>query len=115
MDANGHSFEIAQHAILSNEAGRAVPMKFKLGGDHGLNVIAAGSPTSVQVECPADTPISAIETTNTAGAGSLTYDAATGTYNYVWKTETNWAGTCRTFNLVLDDGTPHRAVFRFVR
>jgi lysophospholipase L1-like esterase len=105
----------AAPAISEVKAGRAIPMKFRLGGDYGLNILAPGSPASAQVECPADTPITAMEPTSTAGAGSLTYEAATDTYNYVWKTETSWSGTCRTFTMTLNDGSSHDATFRFVR
>jgi hypothetical protein len=62
-----------------------------------------------------NTPVNAVEPTSTAGAGTLGYDAATQTYNYVWKTEDSWAGTCRSFDLVLNDGSSHQAMFRFVR
>lgn len=61
------------------------------------------------------TPVSAVEATTTASVGSLSYDAATGTYNYVWKNEASWAGTSRTFTMVLDDGTTHQVMYRFVR
>lgn len=105
----------AAPAISEVKAGRAVPMKFSLGGDYGLDVVAAGSPTSYQVECPANTAVSVVEATTTAGAGSLSYDVPSGTYNYVWKTESSWAGTCRTFDMILDDGSSHQAMFRFVR
>ena len=105
----------AAPAISEVKAGRAIPMKFRLGGDYGLNILAPGSPASAQVECPADTPITAMEPTSTAGAGSLTYEAATDTYNYVWKTETSWSGTCRTFTMTLNDGSSHDATFRLVR
>ncbi|MBO1268115.1 PxKF domain-containing protein [Arthrobacter cavernae] len=105
----------AAPAISEVKAGRAVPMKFSLGGDYGLNIIAAGSPTSFQVGCPANTPVSVAEATSTAGAGSLSYDPASGRYSYVWKTESTWAGSCRTFDMVLDDGSSHQAMFRFVR
>lgn len=66
-------------AISEVKAGRAMPMKFSLGGDYGLSVIKAGSPTSVQVVSPVNTPVSAVEVTATPGAGSLTYDAASQT------------------------------------
>ena len=89
-------------------------MRFGLGGDFGLDVIALGSPTSFLVECPANVVASPIEPTSTPEAGSLSYDASTRTYNYVWKTETSWAGTCRTFDMTLDDGSSHQATFRFV-
>lgn len=67
------------------------------------------------VECPANTAVSVVEATTTAGAGSLSYDVPSGTYNYVWKTESSWTGTCRTFDMILDDGSSHQAMFRFVR
>jgi hypothetical protein len=105
----------AAPAISEVKAGRALPMKFTLGGDYGLSVIQAGSPTSVQVACPVNTPVSPVEPTSTAGAGTLTYDAATQRYNYVWKTQDSWAGTCRTFNMTLNDGSSHNAMFKFVR
>lgn len=35
------------------------------------------------------------------------------TYNYVWKTEHSWAGTCRTFDMTLNDGGSHHAMFGF--
>lgn len=105
----------AAPAISEVKAGRAVPMKFSLRGDFGLSVIQTGFPTSVRVQCPANTPISVVEATSTAGAGSLSYDAASQRYNYVWKTEDSWAGTCRTFNMTLNDGSSHQAMFRFVR
>ncbi|MGI9076212.1 MAG: PxKF domain-containing protein [Gemmatimonadaceae bacterium] len=43
----------------------------------------------------------------------LTYDAASDQYNFVWKTSTTWAGTCRQFDLRLADGSVHRANFQF--
>jgi hypothetical protein len=36
-------------------------------------------------------------------------------YNYVWKTEHSSAGTCRTFDMTLTDGSSHQAMFRFIR
>lgn len=86
-----------------------------LGGDFGLDVIKEGSPTSARVSCPSDAQIVAVEEAATAGASSLSYDVDTQTYNYVWKTEPSWAGTCRVFQKVLSDGNSHRATFRFVR
>lgn len=45
--------------------------------------------------------------TETAGHSSLTYDAASGRYHYVWKTDKAWAGTCRRLVLGLDDSSDH--------
>jgi hypothetical protein len=95
-------------------AGRAVPIKFSLSGDQGLEVLAEGYPRSQRVPCDADNPVDQIEETVTAGASGLTYDAAADEYTYVWKTDKAWAG-CRQLVLKLDDGTVHRANFKFTR
>lgn len=94
------------------KAGSSVPVKFSLGGDHGLGVVAAGSPTISLHPCDGDAPTDAIEQTTTANQG-LTYDAPSGTYTYVWKTAKSWSGQCGTFSLRLDDYTVHTAQFRF--
>jgi hypothetical protein len=93
------------------KAGSAIPVKFGLGGDKGLNVLAANSPASGPVQCggTADT----IEQTVTAGNSSLSYNATTQQYTYTWKTDKSWAGTCRQFVLKLKDGTSYPANFQF--
>jgi hypothetical protein len=90
-----------------------VPVKFQLGGDRGLDILATGSPTSTRISCAGGTPIDPIEETVTAGASGLQYAAATQTYTYVWKTQKAWSGTCRRFTLELDDGTLRTADFQF--
>jgi hypothetical protein len=49
----------------------------------------------------------------TAGGSSLSYDAVSDRYNYVWKTNKAWKGTCRILLVKLNDGTDHFAKFRF--
>jgi hypothetical protein len=34
-------------------------------------------------------------------------------YNYVWKTDSAGAGTCRQLNVTLSDGSMHTAKFKF--
>lgn len=94
-------------------AGRAVPIKFSLGGDQGLGILADGSPSSQRVDCASGATTDVIEQTVTAGSSSLAYDPGVDRYQYVWKTSKNWAGTCRKLTLTLDDGTTHRAMFVF--
>ena len=94
-------------------AGRAIPIKFSLGGDRGMSIFAAGSPSSQRIACDNGAPLSTVTETATPGASTLSYDAATGRYTYVWKTDVAWAGTCRQFVLTLADGTSHPASFRF--
>jgi hypothetical protein len=94
-------------------SGRAIPVKFSLGGDQGLEIFAAGSPSSVRVACPLAPPLDTIETTVPANANTLTYDPASDRYTYVWKTLKSWAGTCRKLTVVFADGTTVEAMFRF--
>ncbi|GII63235.1 hypothetical protein Skr01_33200 [Sphaerisporangium krabiense] len=95
---------------MDGKAGSAVPIKFGLGGDHGLGVIAAGYPASQQVTCDTGTATGPAEPTGNPGNSKLSYGG--GQYNYVWKTEKNWSGTCRTFELKLNDGSSHLTTIR---
>ena len=99
--------------INTAKAGSAIPVKFSLGGDQGLNILASGSPSSGQIACATGAPLDAIETTVTAGGSSLSYDPTTGQYVYVWKTQKAWAGTCRQLDVQLSDGSHHVADFEF--
>jgi predicted extracellular nuclease len=94
-------------------AGRAVPVKFSLGGNEGLNIFAAGYPRSEEIPCDSSVLVAGIEETVTAGASSLSFDATTGRYNYVWKTDKAWAGTCRQLVVKFIEGTTQRANFKF--
>ena len=67
----------------------------------------------VLFRCNTSDPTSEIEATVTAGGSSLTSDPATGQYNYVWKTNSAWKGTCRQLIVKLNDGTRHTANFQF--
>jgi hypothetical protein len=95
------------------KAGAAVPVKFSLGGSFGMSIFASGYPRSQTVACASTAPVDGIEQTVTAGASGLQYDAATGVYSYVWKTDKAWAGTCRQLVLLFADGSTARANFKF--
>jgi probable HAF family extracellular repeat protein len=95
-------------------AGAAVPVKFSLGGNLGLNVLGAGSPSSSSYTCGNATE-DAVEETIPASANSFTYDAVARQYVFTWKTEKLWAGTCRRLTLTLKDGTSYHALFRLTR
>jgi hypothetical protein len=94
-------------------AGSAIPVKFSLGGNQGLNIFAAGYPASSPIQCDASDPGAAIEETVNAGGSSVSYDAATGQYTYVWKTQRAWKGTCRMLVVRLSDNNQYLAKFRF--
>ena len=94
------------------QAGVGVPVRFSLGGDHGLNIFVTGYPVSAKIAC-GGAPQDVIEETVIVSSSSLSYDAASDTYTYLWKTSKAWAGTCRQLNLKLNNGTEHKANFKF--
>lgn len=95
------------------KAGQAIPVKFSLSGNQGLNILASGSPSSQGIACDSSSTVDDIEITVTAGSSSLSYDSSTDTYTYVWKTNKAWANTCRQLIVTLVDGTQHLANFKF--
>ena len=97
------------------KAGSAIPVKFSLGGDQGLAIFQVNSPASQPITCESSAPTDALEETATASTSGLHYDPVTDTYNYVWKTDKAWTGTCRQLNVKLIDGTSHTALFKFTK
>ncbi len=94
------------------KAGQAVPVKFSLHGNQGLNIFASGYPTIELVSCTTSIA-DAIETTVPAGNSSLSYDASSDQYTYVWTTNKAWAGKCGMLRVRLADGTTQSALFQF--
>ena len=92
------------------KASSLVKVGFVLGGDFGLGILAPGSPTSEPIDCPR-APTHDVKVA-TATEGGLRYP---GPYEYDWQTDASWAGTCRQFVLVLNDGTERKytADFQF--
>lgn len=73
-----------------------------------MAVVAAGWPRSNPTTCAAPPgPVTAGEVTLQPGASALSYDPATTPYQYNWKTQKEWKGSCRQFTLLLADGTAH--------
>ena len=102
-----------QPVMNAVKAGQAVPVKFSLGGNFGLDVLAATYPRVPAVACTAGLPADSIAEAISAAASSLSYDAKSDVYTYVWKTDKSWANTCRTFVMRLSDGSEHVASFVF--
>lgn len=98
--------------INKAKAGSALPIKFSLNGNHGLDILSSASPSSAQVSCNSGASISELEDlTVTADSSSLSYSG--GKYSYIWKSSKSWSGSCRVFQLKLDDGSVHSTVFKF--
>jgi hypothetical protein len=95
------------------KAGSAIPVKFSLGGDRGLEIFVSGYPNSNTIACEQSLPLDQVEETTTASNSGLSYDVAKDQYTYVWKTEKSWGGKCRDLALKLSDGSEHKAHFKF--
>ncbi len=95
------------------KAGQAIPLKFSLGGDKGLAILADGYPVSEPVACGTDESLGEIEGIDTAGSSSLAYDPLTNSYILVWKTDDTWSDSCRRLTLKLVDGTTVQLDFKF--
>jgi dipeptidyl aminopeptidase/acylaminoacyl peptidase len=102
-------------AVNVARAGSAIPVKFSLGADYGLAIFKPGYPRFTSSVCGGGTQ-APVETTVSADTrAGLTYDAATGVYTYVWKTDRALAGQCGTLDLGLNDGSSASAIFQFTR
>jgi hypothetical protein len=102
----------APYVVNTGKAGQAVPVKFSLNGNQGLNILAPNNPRSKAVSCTLES-LDNGQPTRSAGARGLAYDASADRYSYIWKTEKAWAGTCRQLMISLTDGTTHTALFKF--
>jgi probable HAF family extracellular repeat protein len=95
------------------KAGQAIPVKFSLNGDQGLDVFAMGFPVSQQIGCVTNASLNGVQETVTAGGSSLMYNPSTDEYTYVWKTDKRWSNTCHALIVQLTDGTSYEAHFQF--
>jgi DNA-binding beta-propeller fold protein YncE len=93
--------------------GATIPIVFSLGGDRGLDILAAGSPASGVVRCGDSAPPASTEPA--ASEHGLRFSPRTGLYSFKWRTQRAWGGTCRAFVLTLNDGSVHQLVVRFRR
>jgi PKD repeat protein len=86
-------------------AGTVHPVRFTLGGDHGLDIFEDGYPHSTQISCTTGkVPANAVWQLTSATNPPLLYNAAKDRlYTYRWITRNAWAGTCRMFQLQLND------------
>lgn len=90
-------------SIEDAKAGEAIPLKFSLQGNMGLNVVAAT--TWQAVSCSDWSGLAA----GTTGQGRLSYNASNDRYLDLLATDPSWKGSCRTVTLELADGT-HQTV-----
>ena len=102
---------VDNNALNAAKAGSAIPVKFGLGGDQGLDIFAAGYPKAVRTSCDTGESADAVEEYVVASTSGLKYDAASGRYQYNWKTTKGVTG-CYQLQLGLKDGSVHTADFQ---
>lgn len=100
-------------AFNAAKSGSSIPVKFSLAGDQGMDIFFNGYPISRQIACDTGVVIDNTEQTGNPGDSSLSYDPLEDQYNYVWKTDNAWGGTCRQLVVILNDGSIHSANFKF--
>jgi hypothetical protein len=95
-------------------AGEVVPVRFSLGGYRGLDVLAPGYPQVAEVDCgEGEQPTTGRPARSVWWQKGLRFKHRS--YVFMWRTERDWTRDCRQFLLKLNDGSVHRAEFRFVR
>lgn len=98
------------------EAGRAIPVKFRLFDEQGPvgDISAVREVSTTAVTCPDSPgepmPPSAEEAQANSG---LRYDEAEEQYVFGWKTSPDLADSCRRLDVHLDDGQTFSALFDF--
>ena len=103
---------VAEPAVNLVRAGSSVALTFSLGGNRGLNVLAAGSPTVAPYVCGGTLPApgSGIALP-LAKNGALAYSTKTGQYTITYKPEKR-EQNCRLVSIRLTDGTIHTVRFQ---
>ena len=115
FDFEGFFWPVANRPKVNPmKAGWIVPVRFSLDGYQGRDPIAAGYPRSREVKCGSTGDMDGGDQTRSAGRYKLRYKRSRDLYVYLWKTDRDWAGECRQLILKLDDGSYHRADFRFL-
>ena len=95
-------------------AGEVVPVRFSLGGYRGLDILAPGYPQVAEVDCgEGEQPTTGRAARSVWWQKGLRYKHRS--YVFMWRTERDWTRDCRQFLIKLNDGSVHRAEFRFVR
>jgi extracellular elastinolytic metalloproteinase len=92
------------------DAGSSVPVRFTLSEQGGAPDIAAVF-ASRQVDCTTLAPIGTFEPVRTPGSRKLR--SVDDQYQFNWKTEASWIGTCRQLIIRLQDVADPVAYFRF--
>ncbi|MDQ4137343.1 MAG: PxKF domain-containing protein [Actinomycetota bacterium] len=119
LDESPWPFSMVPRAIVhgaspdGEQAAKVVPVRFRLGGFRGLEVLAERAPVSTPVDCHFRTPRVVASPASAPAKGVLTYDPLMDTYTFWWRRSEAWADTCRWLILKLDDGSIHSVLVTF--
>ncbi len=100
---------LATPAVNELTAGDLVPIRFTLGADYGMNVFASTSGVQ-RVSCDTGARLGDLLRPNIIGSG---YEVVAERYEFTWKTDKAYRGSCQRLVVRLTDGTTHTAEFRF--
>lgn len=95
------------------KAGSSVPIRFSLGEFRGYDVFASGYPKSEAIDCSTTPTTNGTDAAVQSGKRFLSYNITTNRYEFNWRTEKSWKGTCRQFVIRFVDGSWMRANFKF--
>jgi predicted extracellular nuclease len=113
-DFAGFSRLVTDASTLNHaNAGSSVPVHFRVPAARSADIFMPGFPQSQQTACGARVPLGAPEPVDSPGRSSMRRDAASNEFNFVWKTNKTWGGTCRRFRVMFKDGSTHDAHFAF--
>jgi hypothetical protein len=97
-------------SINGRNAGSSVPVSFSLNGYKGPNPFTVASQ---QVDCASGQPIGTPPAAAAAGNSGIQYNSVNDVYQFNWKTDRQYAQTCRQLVVTLNDGSNHTAYFEF--
>jgi hypothetical protein len=104
FDFSGFFAPVSMDADNIAQPGQAIPVKFSLNGDQGLEIVESAR---FVIEGTDTTPEGELIPATTAAGSGLTYNAADDIYTYVWKTSKSFSLKTGHFELTLSDGTVH--------
>jgi len=96
-------------AWSSVKAGTPIKVMFDIGGNEGTDLFGEGSPSSEPVDCLTGASLGG----GSVASGDLKYKAHR--YDWQWRTERAWKGTCRalTMDFAVGDGVAIQLLVRF--
>ena len=105
---------VAPPSLNHANAGASIAVSFSLGGNRGLPVIMATSPTAQAYACGTTppTPGAGASVRGPGTNGGAVYSTTTGLYTYTWKSDKALAKNCVELSVRLIDGSVHAVLFQ---